>query len=235
MVLTALIAVLLEKGELEEAERLLRRHDLAGELPDTLVATLLLAPRGQLRAAQGRTAEAVADFRECGRRIQTWLMRNPAGAPWRSSLALALAGTGERDEALALAREEVELARAFQVPRELGMALRAAGLVEGGEAGIALLEEAVAALERTPARLEQARALTDLGAALRRAARRADAREPLRAGLDLALRCGATVLAERAHSELTATGARPAASPVAAGSTPSPPASAAWPRWHRRA
>jgi DNA-binding CsgD family transcriptional regulator len=52
-------------------------------------------------------------------------------------------------------------------------------------------------------------ALVDLGAALRRAKRRTAAREPLRRGLELSYRGGATVVAERARMELTATGARP--------------------------
>jgi DNA-binding CsgD family transcriptional regulator len=64
-------------------------------------------------------------------------------------------------------------------------------------------------LESSPARLEHARAMTDLGAALRRSRHRAEAREPLGQGLDLAHRCGATALAERARRELLATGARP--------------------------
>jgi DNA-binding NarL/FixJ family response regulator len=49
----------------------------------------------------------------------------------------------------------------------------------------------------------------DLGTALRRARRPGDAREPLREGLAAARSCGAQPLAERAHEELTATGARP--------------------------
>ncbi len=64
-------------------------------------------------------------------------------------------------------------------------------------------------LESADAQLEHARALTDLGAALRRANRRSEAREPLRRGADLAVRSGATVLARRAHTELAASGARP--------------------------
>jgi DNA-binding NarL/FixJ family response regulator len=56
--------------------------------------------------------------------------------------------------------------------------------------------------------LELARALTDLGAALRRANRRAEARVPLREGLDLARGEGALAIAGRAHDELEATGER---------------------------
>jgi DNA-binding CsgD family transcriptional regulator len=44
---------------------------------------------------------------------------------------------------------------------------------------------------------------------LRRGNQRADAREFLRQGLELAHRIGATALADRAHTELAATGARP--------------------------
>ncbi len=60
-----------------------------------------------------------------------------------------------------------------------------------------------------PAPLEQARAQIELGAALRRANRRAEARKPLRAGMDGAQCCGAIALASRARDELRATEARP--------------------------
>lgn len=89
------------------------------------------------------------------------------------------------------------------------MARRLVGLATGGETGIEQLRAAVEALERSPRRLELARTLVDLGAALRRHGRRVEAREPLRRGLDLAQRCGATVLVERGGEELRVTGARP--------------------------
>jgi DNA-binding CsgD family transcriptional regulator len=59
------------------------------------------------------------------------------------------------------------------------------------------------------ARLEHARVLVDLGAALRRANRRTEARESLREGIDLAQSLGAFRLAERANDEIAATGAKP--------------------------
>jgi ATP/maltotriose-dependent transcriptional regulator MalT len=86
--------------------------------------------------------------------------------------------------------------------------LRTAGLVEGGADGIDLLRQAVETLESSPARLEHARALVDLGAALRRANHRARARDALRPALDMATRCGATRLADRARAELRASGGR---------------------------
>ncbi len=64
-------------------------------------------------------------------------------------------------------------------------------------------------LEHTGTLVELARTLTDHGAALRRAGRRRDAREPLRRGLDLATSCGALAISRRAREELIAAGAKP--------------------------
>jgi len=64
-------------------------------------------------------------------------------------------------------------------------------------------------LAGSPARLEHTRALVALGAALRRANRRADARDPLRRALEQADRGGMLRLARRAREELNAAGARP--------------------------
>jgi len=89
------------------------------------------------------------------------------------------------------------------------VALRVAGLAQGGSKGIELLNESVAALRSSPALLERAHSLFELGAALRRDGRRSAAREPLAEALDLAARCGARPLATRVREELKATGARP--------------------------
>ena len=99
--------------------------------------------------------------------------------------------------------------RVFGAPRALGIALRIAGLAQGGKRGLELLDESVAVLRSSPALLERAHSLAELGAALRRAGQRAAAREPLAEALDLAARCGARPLAARAREELRATGARP--------------------------
>ena len=76
-------------------------------------------------------------------------------------------------------------------------------------ADVALIEQAVALLERSEMALERAWAQHDLGAVRRRANQPAAAREPLRRALDDATRIGATRLANRAREELLATGARP--------------------------
>jgi DNA-binding CsgD family transcriptional regulator len=178
-------------------------------MPDYIGWNYFLYSRGYVRAALGDARQGLDDLLACGRRQARWQTTNPAVIPWRSAAALVALGLGRRDEARDLADEEVSSARRFAAGRTLGIALRAAGLVAGGEKGLDLLQEAVEALERSPARLELARALTDLGAALRRQRQRTAAREPLRRGLELAQRCGARPLAEHARIELLATGARP--------------------------
>lgn len=165
--------------------------------------------RGRLALAEGRAEEALGDFVTAGRLMRAQGHDHPAYYPWRSGAALAQLALGDRAEAKKLVTTELALARDFGSARPVGIALRAAGRVEAGEAAIGLLRQAVDTLADSPARLEHARALTDLGTALRRANRRSDAREPLRRGVELATRCGATALAERAHAELLATGARP--------------------------
>jgi DNA-binding CsgD family transcriptional regulator len=131
---------------------------------------------------------------------------NPAMSPWRTLKAEALARAGRPAEALALAEEELELARAWGAPGALGRALRVTGVLEGG---LDRLEAAVAVLDGSLARLEHAKALAALGSALRHAKRPTDARDPLRHALELAAACDAPALADHVRTELHAAGARP--------------------------
>lgn len=197
---------LLERPDLDdEAERLLAL-ECPPELYTTVGRPMLLEARGRLRLSRGDLDGAVRDLEECGKSI--YANGNPSGWGWRPALALAI-GVRERERALALAGEEIQAAERVGLARAIGVGLRTLGLLESGEARLAHLHDAVAVLKRTPSRLEQARAYVELGGALRRANQRAAAREPLRQGLDLAVRCGAVRLADRARSELVAAGARP--------------------------
>ena len=202
------IRVLIERDELEAAE------DVLEQCPDpraTNAAEVVrfLTARGRLRSAQGRLQDALEDFLECGRRTRRLGRLTLSAAAWRADAALVYAALGDAGEAQRLAGEQLELAREFGRPRTLGISLRALGLVEGGETGLELLAEAVETLERSRSPLELARALSDHGAALRRAGRRVRARTQLERALDLAYHCGGRRIANHARGELIAAGAKP--------------------------
>jgi DNA-binding NarL/FixJ family response regulator len=200
---------LLERGELQRASELLRDSRLEGPLPPLWQFNDVLGARGRLRLAQGRPDDALEDLLECGRRLEAWGVSNPDVLPWRSSAAFALQACGHLTEASELARGEVEASRRMGTSRSLGIALRAHALVGEEAESVARLGEAVDALARSAARVEHARALVDLGGALRRRGHTAEARRTLRRGLDAAAACGAWAIGERAREDLLASGARP--------------------------
>jgi DNA-binding CsgD family transcriptional regulator len=200
-----LVEALVEQGALERADEAMQPLD-AEALADTAIAAPLRVARGRLLLAQRRPEAALADFLAAGEVAERTGLIAPACLPWRSAAARAQLELGAVPAAGRLAAEELALARAFGAPRALGVALVAAGLAAGDER---LLREAVTVLERADARVELARALYELGAHMRRAGRRADARTLLGRALDLAHRAGAGALAARADTELRASGAKP--------------------------
>jgi DNA-binding CsgD family transcriptional regulator len=201
-----LAAALLEGGQAAEAEALVDSLAL-DEVPVEALHGMALDVRGRVRLARGRHDEGVADLQCCGERHEAIGQHNPNATHWRSSLAVALGRDSPR--ALPLVEVELELARRSGCPRAVGVALRAEGLLRGGDEGVQLLRESVTVLDSSPASLEHARALSWLGAELRRQGRRAVAREPLRRALDIADRLGAERLAAEAQAELAAAGGRP--------------------------
>jgi tetratricopeptide (TPR) repeat protein len=209
---TVLADVAVEAGEPGEAQALLDLLPQQG-WPAGVGTVLIPAARGRLELAQGRAADALADFQACGAMFSAdlWGMptRETGYVHARSGAALALLRLGQRPRARQLAEAELADVRVFGAPRALGIALRAAGLARGGTEGLELLEESVAVLGSSPALLERAHSLAEFGAALRRSGERTAAREPLARGLDLAVRCGARPLAARMREELKAAGARP--------------------------
>ena len=164
---------------------------------------------GVLRAAAGNHEAAIEELRGCALGHPTFGGENPAMLAWRSAAALSLAELGHHDEARNLAADEVHRAESFGAPRAIGIALRAHALVGPAAERAKGLEAALEVLAPSPARLEHARVLVDLGATLRAAGQRTAAREPLLEGLTLAARCGARTLEHRARAELAAIGVRP--------------------------
>ena len=201
---------LLEHGDADEAARVIDQGGFPEQLPvDQLHLVWFRLIRGRLRIETGSAERGVEELLLIGETARLFPHDNPSGVLWRSWAAVGLRLLDRNEEAWALAEEELVLARRWGDPYAIGASLRVLGLVEGGEAGIGLLREAVEVLAGSQARLEHARALVDLGAALRRANQRTEARERLRKGVDLARTIGALGLAERANEEIAATGARP--------------------------
>ena len=124
--------------------------------------------------------------------------------PWRSAAA-PLAELGRHEDARARRRRGATRqsfgARGRSASRYAPGARWSRAGLEGSEAR--------AVLEASPARLEHARVLVDLGASLRAAGQRTAARDPLLEALALAARCGARALERRARAELSAIGVRP--------------------------
>ncbi|MFL5946482.1 MAG: response regulator transcription factor, partial [Gaiellaceae bacterium] len=203
-----LVKALLDQGRLDEAASALATLGCEADSGFVAAAILRLA-RGAVRVAHGAVADGLDDFLGVGETLTHGMVTTPAFLPWRSEAALAHRTLGDDDAAERLSAEELELARAFGAPRAIGVASRAAGIVAGGERGEQLLREAVEAFEQGDAKLDRARALVDLGAALRRRNRRTQAKEVLRDALDVAHRGRAMRLADEAETELRAAGARP--------------------------
>jgi DNA-binding CsgD family transcriptional regulator len=193
---------LLERPEMADVAALAHSLELPPALASTVSGAWMLELRARLWLQAGETERGIEALRRAGLRFEALRFRNPIGHRWRSTLALALGD----DEGRELAESELEDARRTGLPRAIGVSQRTLGVLDGDADR---LRKAVELLERSPARLEHARALVELGVALRAGRQPVAAREPLRAGLDLAQRCGAQRLAERASGELRATGARP--------------------------
>jgi DNA-binding CsgD family transcriptional regulator len=208
---TWLSQILVERGALDEAASLVESARATTDSAEPFVRTPLLRAGAVVAAARGDHRAALEQALELGHMLSAFGHDNPVVSypSWRSLAAQAQHGLGDDKAALTLATEDAELARRWGAPRTLGGALRIEGSLRSGNSGMKLLREAVGLLEDSPARLEHAYALADLGARLRRDNQRAEARDYLRPALELAQRLGADLLATRAHEELIAAGARP--------------------------
>jgi DNA-binding CsgD family transcriptional regulator len=209
MAVAALVEVLVEQGDIDTAEATLERHGLAEGFHESPYFLSLALARSAARLAAQRPAEAHADAAAVVRIADALGLRNPIFGPGRSLAALALTALGRPAEARELAHDELAIAEAAELPSAIGTARRVLALATGGDAAVPLLRDAVGVLESAPVPLELARALADLGAALRRGGQRQAAREPLARALELAHRHGAVQLATTARTELHAAGARP--------------------------
>ena len=201
--------VLLERGELHMATELMESIEFTGPILAGSFGVMLLAHRGRVRIAAGVLDSGVRDLLDADRRMAAAGLRLSVQTDWVPSAALAIRELGRPAEAAELATRELADATAFGGPRRRGIALSLSGLLDSSDDGLARLHQAVEILARTPAQLERARALVNLGEGLRVRGRRAEARKALIQGLEIGHRCGSGALVQRARSELVASGARP--------------------------
>ncbi|MFE9092887.1 AAA family ATPase [Streptomyces sp. NPDC007264] len=201
------VVALVETGRTEQARRLADGFDLRGA-PDSWELNRFLYARGVLRRAEGDLTGALHDFLECGRWQSARAVVSPVVTPWRTAAAECRLALGGRQEALALAEEELRLARVWDTPRTVGRALRVLGLATGGRRGLELAEDAVSRLRRSPGETDLVSALIAQGRQLITAAERARARDCLREAAERAERLGAVRLRAEAEEALRAGGAR---------------------------
>lgn len=201
------VEILIERDQLQEAELALQAVGVGtGPVPENELFTRSLVSRTHLRFAQGDMEGAVEGFMALVARAEEISMdRAPAVSvsPWGVRSLMAV---GERERAREIADGMMVEVRRWGAPAGVAHVLRAVAASRGGEEEVELLEEAAAMTDGSDRCLQRAHVLADLGAALRREGRRADARAPLRQALELARRGGMVRVAKRAREELQATG-----------------------------
>jgi DNA-binding CsgD family transcriptional regulator len=194
------------QGRREECEAHVRRGveaaDAAGAGSAGILGDAIL---GLLNLGLGDAERAIVHFEEVGRTMEAKGLLEPALVPWEPNLIEAYVRVGRRDDAEQTVAAFGERAERAERTMALAAAARCRGLLadEGFEEAF---EDALAWHERTPTPFERARTELCLGERRRRARHPSDAREPLRAALETFERLGATPWAERARSELRASG-----------------------------
>lgn len=200
---------LIESGHMDDAARLMGIDpaDPARRAPSIREYGFA---HGHLLLASGNPAAAKAALLAYGRLLEGHGVRGASFSAWRYWAVQALVAVGDIEEAQQLATQAVELARSWDRPRALGIALHAAAVAATatgavGSDGLSMFEEARSVLAGTTSRLLLARMVTDHGIALRAAGLVSEAESKLREAVSLAHECGAEPLAVRAAGELEAT------------------------------
>ncbi len=204
-----LIDLLIAQGRTQEALYQLNALD-PQRFDEPLDRASAYVERGHLYALCNRAAEALDEFQRAGEIAGGAGIENSVLIGWHPPAASALASLGHWDEARYLAEQHLVSARAFGARRGLGSALRAmATSTPDLTERITWLSESVEVLDGSPARLETAEAMVELGTALVDRQDMDEARGVLVQGANLASLCRAHRLVEVAGSQLRAAGARP--------------------------
>jgi DNA-binding CsgD family transcriptional regulator len=125
-----------------------------------------------------------------------------------SELVEAAARSGQGELASTALTRLADHVRASPTDWGLGIVARSSALLSEGKEAERLFREGIERLDRTQLRPERARAHLLYGEWLRRENRRVEAREQLRVAYDMLVGIGMEAFAERARSELSATGGK---------------------------
>jgi len=208
--LKVLIEALIEQDRPDTALEELRRSGLTGQLPPIASQGAILYARGLAHHACGALQLALEEFELAGESLQHFGNDSPAALPWRSAAAIVLSELGDRVRARALVGQELTLAARTAVPEVLGRACRAhASILDCDSERLVALRRAVELLERSSARLEHARALSQLAAGERGHGNTVKARELAQRSWTIAEQLGANRVANQARDELVCAGGRP--------------------------
>jgi len=204
-------------GDRRDAERNLSRAD---ELADAYGIGCMPLYTG---AARGLLALGVADIDTALHHLEEVqdLQRrmgatDPVLVQSGGDLAEALVRAGRAEEAAQIVRDELQPAAAAGSRWAGWTAARVCGLLDASLASTAHFDEAFAQHGHVAWPFERARTAMCFGEVLRRNRRRTQARDQLRAALDIFERLGAEPWAQRTRAELEATGGHAAAHRVSA-------------------
>ena len=196
-------------GLVDDAERALEPPGGRERFRNLLTSGGLPEWHGWVRLAQDRPAEAAESFLEIADGTGSLGGANPSTNSWRSGLARSLFQLGDKREAQRVSDIEVELARLWGAPRQLGWALTTAGMIRSGAGGNERLDEAVAVLETSSDPYLLGWAYLHRGYGRRAGRRLAEARADFRHALDIGHRHEFTLLEASAGDALVVAGGRP--------------------------
>lgn len=205
-----LATVLTRIGRLDEADAL-----IAG-VSDADLAGLRFAEcswwtrRAELRAAQGRWAEVIADLRRVEHGLDDWgWNRFPMGRSG-ALMARATAERGDLERGRALAEKTLAEARRRAIPGDEAAAqLALVYAAADPDSALVAATAATQAAARSRDLVVRAEASLALGSCLRRAGQRKEARSALAHARETASRAGAASLLDRATEEYVVAGGRP--------------------------
>ena len=170
------------------------------------VAVFAGAALGLLELGSGRAADAIASLAEVARRVGEHGLGEPSVIQWAPDLIEAYARAGMRDRAAEALVSFEQAAEAGTGAWAAAAVARCRGLLAADDEFEAEFAVAMNLHDSLDSPFERARTLLCLGERLRRARRRKDARLHLRTAFESFEELGAATWAERARTELRASG-----------------------------